>query len=71
MTWSPLLGILALAYAGLVVFIAAKKPPAMWEMGKIKGFRKVLGEKGTVIFFYVWAALALVLALWLFIAQPI
>lgn len=60
-----LLGILAFMYAGLVVFITMKKPDAIWNMGKIKGFRKVLGEKGTVIFFYAFALLAVVLGIWL------
>lgn len=71
MNWNPILGLLALAYAVAVVFIAFKKPEAIWKMGKIQGFVKVLGEQGTVIFFYVWAALFCGLGLWLFIAQPI
>lgn len=61
-----LLGILALLYAGLVVYIALKKPVKMWEMAKIRGFRKVLGDKGTVIFFYIWAVVFLGLGIWLF-----
>jgi len=55
-----LLGIVLILYAVLVVYIAIKKPAKIWEMGKIQGFIKVLGDKGTVIFFYVWAAIALV-----------
>ena len=62
----PLLGLLALAYAGMVVYIAAKKPPKLWNIAKIQGFVKVLGEQGTVIFFYVWAVLFLGLGIWLF-----
>jgi hypothetical protein len=62
----PLLGLLAFAYAGLVVWITVKKPPKIWGMAKIKGFIKVMGEKGTVIFFYVWAVLAVILGIWLF-----
>jgi len=54
-----LLGIVLILYAVLVVYIAVKKPAKIWEMGKIQGFIKVLGDKGTVIFFYVWAAIAL------------
>ncbi len=69
MNWYPLLGLLALAYAALVVWIAVKKPPAMWDMAKIKAFRKVLGDQGTVIFFYVWAVLFVGLAGWLFTLQ--
>lgn len=62
----PLLGLLLLAYAGLVVWITVKKPPKIWGMAKIRGFIKVMGEKGTVIFFYVWAGLAVAVAIWLF-----
>ncbi|WP_461205966.1 hypothetical protein [Clostridium sp. DL1XJH146] len=61
-----LLGILAILYVVAVVYIAVKKPTKIWEMAKIKIFRKVLGDKGTVIFFYVWAAAFVVLAIWLF-----
>jgi len=60
MNGMALLGIILILYAGLVVYIAMKKPAKIWEMAKIKAFVKVLGEKGTVIFFYVWAVLALV-----------
>ncbi|MGB6179078.1 hypothetical protein [Carnobacterium sp.] len=60
-----LLGILAFAYAGIVFFITFKKPEAIWNIGKIKGFRKVLGEKGTVLFFYTFGLLAIVLGIWL------
>lgn len=59
----PLLGLLAFVYAGLVVWIAMKKPGKIWNMGKIQGFVKVLGEKGTVIFFYVWGAAFVVLGI--------
>ena len=66
MNWYPLLGLLALAYTVVVVWITLKKPPAIWEMAKIRGFRKVLGEQGTVIFFYVWAVAFAILGVWLF-----
>jgi hypothetical protein len=66
MNWYPLLGLLALVYAGLVVFIALKKPEKIWNMGKIQLFIKVLGEKGTEIFFYVFAVVFLGLGIWLF-----
>ena len=62
-----ILGLFLLLYAGLVVWITMKKPPKLWDMAKIRGFRKVLGETGTVIFFYIWAAIALVLGIWLLI----
>ncbi|MAT43624.1 MAG: hypothetical protein CL609_14900 [Anaerolineaceae bacterium] len=66
MNWYPLLGLLALVYAGLVVFIALKKPVKIWNMGKIQLFIKLLGEKGTEIFFYVFAVVFLGLGIWLF-----
>ena len=65
MNINALLGILAFVYAGLVFFITFKKPDAIWNMAKIKGFRKVLGEKGTVIFFYAFGLLAVTLGVWL------
>ncbi len=68
MNWGPILGILAFAYAGLVVWIAVKKPTSMWEMAKIKMFRKVLGDKGTVIFFYIWAVIFVGLGIWALVA---
>jgi hypothetical protein len=66
MNWYPLLGLLALAYAGLVIFITVKKPEKLWQIGKIQAFVKVLGERGTEIFFYVFAVIFLVLGVWLF-----
>lgn len=62
------LGMLAFLYAIAVVVIALKKPPAIWNMKKIEMFKKVLGEKGTVIFFYIWAVLFVGLGIWAFIA---
>ena len=67
MSGMALLGILAILYAVLVIYIAAKKPAKIWDMAKIRGFRKVLGENGTVIFFYIWAILFVGLGIWLFI----
>lgn len=61
----PLLGILAILYAGMVVVIAFKKPVKIWNMKKIEVFKNMLGEKGTVIFFYIWGAIFLALGIWL------
>jgi hypothetical protein len=47
------------------VYIAAKKPPKLWEMAKIRMFRKVLGEQGTVVFFYIFALVFVALGIWL------
>lgn len=60
-----LLGVLAIIYAVVVVALAMKKPPKVWNMKKIKGFEKVLGVKGTVVFFYIWSILFLILGIWL------
>lgn len=60
-----LLGILLFVYAGLVFFVAVKKPKKIWNMGKIEGFKKVLGERGTVIFFTIWGLLAVAVGVWL------
>ena len=66
MTWQPLVGLLALVYAGFVVYVAATKVPSIWNMRKIEGFKRVLGEKGTVIFFYIWAVLFAIVGILLF-----
>ncbi|SFC01106.1 hypothetical protein SAMN04488102_102188 [Alkalibacterium subtropicum] len=65
MNWEPLLGILLIVYAAFVLFIAVKKPKNIWRMGKIEGFRKILGDRGTVIFFYIWGMLAAGVGIWL------
>jgi hypothetical protein len=63
----PLLGLVALAYAGFCAYLAAtKKPEIIWNMGKIQAFVKVLGEKGAAIFFFVWALIFAALGIWLF-----
>ena len=62
-----LLGLILILYSILVVVIAIKKPKSIWEMGKIKMFIKLLGEKGTVIFFYVFAAISLGFGIWLLV----
>ena len=64
--WS-LLGLLLIVYAIVVVYIALKKPEKIWDMAKIKMFRKVLGELGTVIFFIVFALVALGFGIWLMV----
>ena len=62
-----LLGIFLIIYAVAVVFITLKKPDSIWNMAKIRMFRKVLGEKGTVVFFYIFAVAAAVVGIWLMI----
>lgn len=58
-------GILAIVYALAVVVIAVVKPEKIWNMKKIELFKKVMGEKGTEIFFYIWALIFLALGIWL------
>ncbi len=62
-----LLGIFLLIYAVVVVLIAVKKPESIWKMKKIQLFIRFLGESGTVIFFYAWAALAAGIGIWLLV----
>lgn len=62
-----LLGILLIVYAAAVVFITLKKPEGIWNMAKIRMFRKVLGEGGTVIFFYIFAVASAAVGIWLLI----
>lgn len=59
-------GVLAVLYAAAVVVIAITKPEKIWNMKKIELFKKWMGEKGTEVFFYVWAVIFLVLGIWLF-----
>ena len=65
MNFYPLLGILAILYGAFVFYIAITKVPAIWNMKKIEGFKKVLGEKGTVIFFYIWGVAFAAVGIWL------
>lgn len=60
-------GILAVVYALAVVLIAVLKPEIVWNSKKIKLFKKFLGDKGTEIFFYIWALGFLVLGIWLLV----
>ena len=60
-------GVLAVIYAVAVVVIAVVKPEMIWNMKKIEMFKKVLGDKGTEIFFYIWALIFLVLGIWLLV----
>jgi len=62
----PLLGLLAVVYGLFCIVIALKKPAKIWNIGKIQGFVKALGEKGTVAFFNVWGLAAVCLGVWLF-----
>lgn len=65
MNWYPILALLAFAYTGLVFWITIKKPEKIWKMAKIQTFIKILGERGTEIFFYIFAIAFAVLGVWL------
>ncbi|MDD2573084.1 MAG: hypothetical protein WCS98_02175 [Bacillota bacterium] len=60
-------GIISILYAVFVVVIAVMKPGKIWNMKKIEMFKKVLGDKGTEIFFYIWALGFLFLGIWLLV----
>ncbi len=62
-----LLGIFLLVYVIAVVLIAVKKPVSIWNKKKIQFFIKVIGEKGTVVFFFVWALITEGIGIWLLI----
>lgn len=62
-----LLGLILILYAGAVVYIALKKPEAIWNMAKIRMFRKLLGDRGTEIFFYFFALASAGFGIWLLI----
>jgi hypothetical protein len=64
-----LIGILLIVYSVVVVLLTVKKPEAVWSMKKIKLFEKALGEKGTEIFFYIFAVIALAVGLWLLLGK--
>ncbi|MCD5414563.1 MAG: hypothetical protein LR001_06130 [Clostridiales bacterium] len=67
MTGLQILGLVAILYGAFVIFISVKKPKIIWEMQKIQAFVKMLGEKGTVIFFSVWAIIAIAVGVWLIV----
>ena len=52
-------GIALIAYAIFAMAITLLKPEPIWRMGKIQAFVKLLGERGTVIFFMVFALIIL------------
>ncbi len=55
--------ILLLAYGAFCVAVGLFKIPAIWDMGKIQGFRKYLGDVGTQIFLIVWGLASLALGI--------
>lgn len=55
-----ILGIFLILY-GLFCLVVGifKVPAAVWNMKKIEGFKKVLGDIGTQIFLSIWGAASL------------
>ncbi len=61
------LAIFLIVYAIVCYLLAATKPAKIWNMGKIQGFIKILGEIGTQIFIAVFGSIALGFGIWLLI----
>ena len=59
-----IVGLVLIVYGIFVIYVAIKKPKAIWGMGKIQGFVSILGEIGTVIFFCIWALAAIGLGIY-------
>ena len=54
------LGVVLIIYGAFCALVGiAKAPAAVWNMGKIQGFRSSLGDLGTQIFLSVWGTAAL------------
>jgi len=65
MNWYPVLALLAFAYTGVVFWMTIKKPEKLWNMAKVQAFVKILGERGTEIFFYIFGLAFAALGVWL------
>ena len=63
------LGIFLIVYSLAVFWISFRKPAAIWKMGKIQGFVKILGESGTQVFFVIFGLAALGIGIWLTLAN--
>lgn len=62
-----LLGILLILYSAAVIGLTIKKPKNIWDMPKIRFFRRILGEKGTDVFFVLFALVVGGIGIWLMI----
>ena len=62
-----ILGLFLILYGVVVVTFAARKPKSVWETGKVRYFISLLGNRGTVVFFYAIAAVALGFGIWLLV----
>ncbi|MBU1020786.1 MAG: hypothetical protein KJ847_06175 [Firmicutes bacterium] len=55
------LGIILIVYGIFCMYIAFLKPPFIWNLGKLKIMRKMMGEKGLLIFLIIWGAAAIII----------
>ncbi len=53
-----ILGWFLVVWGVSTLLVAVLKPAAVWKLGKIQGFVQLLTEKGTVIFFGIVGAAA-------------
>lgn len=61
------LGLILILYAAAVFAITVKKPASIWEMKKVLVSRKAIGEKGTVVLFFIIGAVAAGFGVWLLV----
>ena len=61
------LAIFLVVYAVACYLIALFKPSKIWNMGKIQGFVKIMGEVGTQIFIFIFGSVSLGFGIWLLI----
>jgi hypothetical protein len=63
-----ILGLFLVLYGAFCLVVGLfKQPAAVWNMGKIQGFRKILKDVGTQIFISVWGAAGLGVGIWLLV----
>lgn len=56
-----ILGIVLIIYGILCMYIAFIKPPFIWNLGKLKVMRKMMGDRGLIIFLLLWGVSAIVI----------
>lgn len=66
MSGMTILAIVLLLYGALCLALALfKAPAAIWNLGKIEGFKKLFGEVGTQVFLGVWGVAGVAFGAWL------
>jgi len=58
-------GIIAIIYASMVVYVTIKRPEKIWTMERVQFFEKRFGPNNTIILFYIWAFAFYFLGFWL------